>query len=60
VGPKSRRSSSSRFAGAVERTPRPFFCRGYSVAVAEILTKEAVSERLAEIRQQLALLADYL
>jgi hypothetical protein len=38
----------------------PFFCRGYSVAVAEILSKEAVSERLAEIRQQLALLADYL
>jgi hypothetical protein len=30
------------------------------VGMAEILSKEAVSERLAEIRQQLGLLADYL
>jgi hypothetical protein len=28
--------------------------------MAEVPSKEAVSERLAEIRQQLALLADYL
>jgi hypothetical protein len=33
---------------------------GYPVDVAERPSKEAVSERLAEIRQQLALLADYL